>query len=41
MSILMLAAQKNTQIEIVVEGIDAEITMTQLVDAFEQEFGEK
>ena len=41
MSILMLAAQKNTQIEIVVEGIDAELTMTQLVTAFEQEFGEK
>lgn len=41
MSILMLAAQKNTQIEIVVEGEDAELTMTQLVAAFEQEFGEK
>jgi phosphocarrier protein HPr len=41
MSILMLAAQKNTQIEIVVEGIDAELTMSQLVSAFEQEFGEK
>ncbi len=41
MSILMLAAQKNTQIEIIVEGEDAEITMTQLVAAFEQEFGEK
>ncbi len=41
MSILMLAAQKNTQIEIVVEGIDAELTMSQLVAAFEQEFGEK
>lgn len=41
MSILMLAAQKNTQIEIVVEGADAELTMSQLVTAFEQEFGEK
>lgn len=40
MSILMLAAQKNTQIEIVVEGVDAELTMSQLVSAFEQEFGE-
>lgn len=40
MSILMLAAQKNTQIEIIVEGADAELTMTQLVNAFEQEFGE-
>lgn len=41
MSILMLAAQKNTQIEIIVEGEDAELTMSQLVLAFEQEFGEK
>lgn len=41
MSILMLAAQKNTQIEIVVDGEDAELTMSQLVAAFEQEFGEK
>lgn len=40
MSILMLAAQKNTQIEVIVEGEDAEITMTQLVNAFEQGFGE-
>lgn len=41
MSLLMLAAQKNTLIEIVVEGEDAELTMSQLVEAFEQEFGEK
>jgi phosphocarrier protein HPr len=41
MSILMLAAHKNTQIEIVVEGEDAELTMSLLVTAFEQEFGEK
>lgn len=41
MSLLMLAAQKNTQIEISVEGEDAELAMNQLVDAFEQEFGEK
>ena len=40
MSILMLAASKNTSIEIIVEGIDAEITMEQLVAAFEHEFGE-
>ena len=40
MSILMLAARKNTQIEIVVEGEDAEATMSLLVQAFEQEFGE-
>ena len=41
MSVLMLAAQKNTQIEIEVEGIDAEETMKLLVLAFEDEFGEK
>ena len=41
MSILMLAAKKNSQIEITIEGEDAEATMTQLVAAFEQEFGEK
>lgn len=41
MSLLMLAAQKNTQIEITVDGEDAELVMNQLVDAFENEFGEK
>lgn len=41
MSILILAAKKNTQLEIVVEGEDAEVTMAQLVAAFDQEFGEK
>lgn len=41
MSILMLAAQKNTHIEIAVEGIDAELTMSELIAAFDQEFGEK
>ena len=41
MSILMLAAQKNTSIEIIIEGVDAEVTMELLVAAFEQEFGEK
>lgn len=40
MSILMLAARKNTLIEITVEGDDAELTMDQLVTAFETEFGE-
>lgn len=40
MSILMLAAKKNTQITITVEGVDAESTMNQLVQAFDQEFGE-
>ncbi len=41
MSILILAAKKNTQLEIIVEGEDAELTMSQLVAAFDQEFGEK
>ncbi len=40
MSLLMLAAQRNTQIEIIVEGEDAEVTMAQLIHAFETEFGE-
>lgn len=41
MSILMLAAKKNSVIEIVVEGEDAEATMQHLTAAFEMEFGEK
>lgn len=41
MSILMLAARKNSVLEITVEGEDAEITMQQLIEAFEMEFGEK
>lgn len=40
MSILMLAAKKNSQIEIIVEGEDAEVTMNHLLMAFEKEFGE-
>lgn len=41
MSILMLAAKKNAQITITVEGVDAEMAMRRLVAAFEEEFGEK
>jgi phosphocarrier protein len=41
MSILMLAAKKNSQITITVEGEDAEPTMNHLIRAFEEEFGEK
>ncbi len=41
MSILMLAAKKNAQIVITVEGEDAEATLQHLELAFEQEFGEK
>jgi len=41
MSILMLAAKKNSQITITIEGEDAEPTMNHLIRAFEEEFGEK
>ena len=41
MSILMLAAKKNTLITVTVEGVDAEATMNHLVQAFDREFGEK
>lgn len=41
MSILMLAAKKNAVIEVTIDGDDAEVTMQQLVNAFEMEFGEK
>ena len=41
MSILMLAAKKNSQITVTIEGEDAEIAMEQLCKAFEEEFGEK
>lgn len=41
MSILMLAAKKNSQIEVTVEGEDADLTMQQIILAFEQEFGER
>ena len=41
MSILMLAAKKNAQITITIEGVDAELAMRKLTAAFEEEFGEK
>jgi phosphocarrier protein HPr len=41
MSILMLAAKKNSLIEVIIEGEDAEVTMDLLEKAFEMEFGEK
>ena len=41
MSILMLAAKKNSVIEVTVEGEDAELTMQHLLNAFDMEFGEK
>jgi len=40
MSILMLAATKNAQILITMDGDDAEVVMNQLVAAFENKFGE-
>jgi phosphocarrier protein len=40
LSILMLAAKKNSQILVTVEGEDAEDVMDQLVMAFESGFGE-
>jgi len=41
MSILMWAAKKNSQIEITVEGDDAEAAMKVIVKAFDESFGEK
>lgn len=40
MSILMLAASKNAQILITVEGDDAADVMKKLVDVFDSQFGE-
>ncbi len=40
LSILMLAARKNSKITIIVQGDDANVTMEKLVDAFENQFGE-
>ncbi len=40
LSILMLAAKKNSSITISCEGVDADETMKKLVLAFDNEFGE-
>lgn len=40
MSILMLAASKNSSITVVVDGEDASETMQKIIDAFENQFGE-
>ena len=40
MSILVLAAKKNAQITITVEGVDAEETLQKLIDLFENQFDE-
>lgn len=41
MSIMILAAPKNAQIKVLVEGSDAEDTMVRLIDAFEKQFEER
>lgn len=40
LSILMLAARKNSRITIMVDGEDAPTTMQKLVEVFENRFGE-
>lgn len=40
LSILMLAARKNSNIVITVDGEDAEVTLDKLVKAFDNEFEE-
>lgn len=40
MSILMLAATKNSSIMITVDGEDASETMQRIVEAFDNQFGE-
>ncbi len=40
LSILLLAARKNSKITISVEGDDADKTMEKLLGAFENQFGE-
>lgn len=40
LSILMLAAKRNSQITITVDGDDAETVMNKLANAFETGFGE-
>ena len=41
MSLLVLSAQKNAKISILVEGEDAPIVIEKLVNGFESEFGEQ
>lgn len=40
LSILMLAAKKNSQITVTVDGVDAEEIMGKIVSAFDSGFGE-
>ncbi len=39
-SILMLAVRRNMYVTLTVEGVDAEETLSKLVEAFETQFGE-
>lgn len=41
LSILMLAAKRNSRITITVEGSDARTVMEQLIQAFDTQFGEQ
>ncbi len=41
MSLLMLAAKKNAQILVTIDGSDAKITMDALLEGFANRFGEK
>jgi len=41
MSILMLAAKKNSTISITIDGKDAKLLMTTLIECFDKGFGEK
>ncbi len=41
LSLLMLAARRNSKITIMVDGEDANLTMEKLIDAFENQFGEE
>ncbi len=40
MSLLVLAAQRNAKVTIVVEGEDAEVVLEKLLIGFEEQFGE-
>lgn len=40
LSLLMLAARKNSKITIEVTGEDANVTMEKLIEVFENQFGE-
>lgn len=40
LSILMLAAKKNSQIVVTIDGSDADLIMNKLASAFENNFGE-